>query len=137
VPAASRLPLVAAAALAVAAIAGCGDARSGPEADPAPRPFGEAGDLPGATAPGPREQAQAIAGNPRLLLFDLQTALESVRETRGAYPSQDEFGATDSWALQRAALDAAFDAWSYESDGATYRLTGEVEGREFGIHSPQ
>jgi hypothetical protein len=139
VPAASRLPLAAAilAIAAAAASAGCGDARSGPEADPAPRPFGEAGDLPGAIAPSPREQAQSIAGNPRLLLFDLQTALESVRETRGAYPSQDEFGATDSWALQRAALDAAFDAWSYESDGATYRLTGEAEGREFGIHSPQ
>jgi hypothetical protein len=60
-----------------------------------------------------------------------------VRETRGAYPSQDEFGATDSRALQRAALDAAFDAWSYKSDGATYRLTGKAEGREFGIHSPQ
>ena len=135
-PAASRLPLVAAATLAVA-IAGCGDARSGSEADPAPRPFGEAGELPGATTPTPREQAQAIAGNPRLLLFDLQTALESVRETRGAYPSEDEFGATDTWALQRAALDAAFDAWRYESDGVTYRLTGEAEGREFGIHSPQ
>jgi hypothetical protein len=137
VPAASRLPFALAATLAVAAIAGCGDARSGPEADPAPRPFGQASDLPGTTAPSPREQAQSIAGNPRLLLFDLQTALESVRETRGAYPSQDEFGATDSWALQRAALDAAFDDWSYESDGATYRLTGEAEGREFGIHSPQ
>lgn len=136
-PAASRLPLVGAAILAVAVIAGCGDDRSGPGADPAPRPFGEAGDLPGTTAPSPRQQAQAIAGNPRLLLFDLQTALESVRETRGAYPSQDEFGATDSWALQRAALDAAFDAWSYESDGVTYRLMGEAEGREFGIHSPQ
>lgn len=135
--AASRLPLAAAAILAVAAIAGCGDDRPGPESDPAPRPLGQANDPSGTTAPGPREQAQSIAGNPRLLLFDLQTALESVRETRGAYPSQDEFGATDSWALQRAALDAAFDAWSYESDGTTYRLTGEAEGREFGIHSPQ
>jgi hypothetical protein len=137
VRAASRLPLAAAAILAVAAIGGCGDDRSGPEADPAPRPFGQANDLPGTTTPSPRQQAQSIAGNPRLLLFDLQTALESVRETRGGYPSQDEFVATDSWALQRAALDAAFDGWSYESDGATYRLTGEAEGREFGIHSPQ
>jgi hypothetical protein len=114
---------------------GCGD--GGRDAEPAPRPLGEAGDLPGATVPAPREQAQAIAGNPRLLLFDLQTALEGVRETRGTYPSEDEFRATESWALQRAALDAAFDAWTYESDGAVYRLTAEAAGREFGIRSPE
>jgi hypothetical protein len=138
VPPSSRFPLVAVAALAIAAapaILACGDTRS--DSEPAPRPLGEASELPGATASTPREQAQAIAGNPRLLLFDLQTALESVRETRGAYPSQDEFGATDSWALQRAALDAAFDSWTYESDGAIYRLTGESAGREFGIRSPE
>jgi hypothetical protein len=139
VPPGRRRPfvaLVAAVAIAAApAISGCGD--SGSRFDPAPRPLGEAADLPGATVSTPREQAQAIAGNPRLLLFDLQTALESIRETRGAYPSQDEFRATDSWALQRAALDAAFDAWTYESDGTTYRLTGEAAGREFGIRSPE
>ena len=84
----------------------------------------------------PQEQARAIADNPRLLLFDLQTALESVRETRGSYPTEDEFVATESWALQRAALNAAFDSWTYESDGATYRLTGVSAGRELAIESP-
>lgn len=122
---------LAALALLAAACGGPGDADS-----PAPRPLGEAGDLPGAVAP-PEEQARAIADNPRLLLFDLQTALESVRETRGSYPTEDEFGATESWALQRAALDAAFDSWTYESDGATYRLNGMAGGRELGIESPR
>lgn len=130
------LAIVAAVAIAAASpISGCGDSSS--RSDPEPRPLGEAADLPGATVATPRDQAEAIAGNPRLLLFDLQTALESIRETRGVYPSEDEFGATDSWALQRAALDAAFDAWTYESDGATYRLTGTASGREFGIRSPE
>ena len=118
------------------AILGCGDSPPGSE-DAAPRPFGEARDMPGATVASPEEQAQAIAGNPRLLLFDLQTALEGIRQTRGIYPSTDEFSATESWALQRAALDAAFDSWTYESEGQTYRLSGEAGGREFGITSPE
>lgn len=105
------------------------------ESGPAPRPLGEAADLPGAVAP-PQEQARTMGTNPRLLLFDLQTALESVRETRGSYPTEDEFGATDSWALQRDALDEGFDTWSYQSDGATYRLTGVSAGRELAIESP-
>lgn len=121
--------------LAAVATLGCGD--GGRDSGPAPRPLGEAGDLPGTTLPAPREQAQAIAGNPRLLLFDLQTALDGVRQTRGTYPSEDEFAATESWALQRAALDAAFGAWTYESDGAGYRITAEAAGREFGIRSPE
>jgi hypothetical protein len=118
----------------VGLLVGCGGSES--ESGPAPRPLGEALDRPG-TAASPQEQAVAIAGNPRLLLFDLQTALESVYQTRGSYPTEDELGATESWALQRAALDAAFDAWAYESDGQTYRLTGESGGREFGINSPE
>lgn len=127
----TRIAAVAAALLAAA----CGDS-GGSGAGPAPRPLGEAADLPGAVAP-PGEQARAIADNPRLLLFDLQTALESVRETRGSYPNEDEFVATESWALQRAALDAAFDAWTYQSDGVTYRLTGVAAGREIAIESPR
>jgi len=122
-------------ALGVLAL-GCGDSRSGSE-EPAPRPFGEAADLSGAAVPSAQEQARAIAGNPRLLLFDLQTALEGVFQTRGAYPTSDEFRGTESWALQRDALNAAFDSWTYESDGQTYRLSGESGGREFGIHSPE
>jgi hypothetical protein len=128
----SRLIPLAFAALAL----GCGDSRSGSE-EPAPRPFGEAADLPGAAVPSAQEQARTIAGNPRLLLFDLQTALEGVYQTRGAYPTSDEFRATESWGLQRDALDAAFDSWVYESDGVTYRLSGEAGGREFGIRSPE
>ncbi len=107
------------------------------ESDPAPRPLGDATDLPGAAVAPPQEQARVIATSPRLLLFDLQTALEGVRETRGSYPTEDEFGATDSWALQRAALDEAFESWSYESDGGTYRLTGVSAGRELAIESPR
>ncbi len=107
------------------------------EPDPAPRPLGDATDLPGAAVAPPQEQARVIATSPRLLLFDLQTALEGVRETRGSYPTEDEFGATDSWALQRAALDEAFESWSYESDGGTYRLTGVSAGRELAIESPR
>lgn len=132
----SRLVAAFVAALALAALpSGCGDSSPG-GGEPTPRPLGEAADLPGAV-PSPREQAQTIAGNPRLLLFDLQTALEGMRETRGAYPTTDEFQATDSWALQRAALDAAFESWSYESDGVTFRLSGRAGGRDLGIRSPE
>ena len=127
----ARIAAVAAALLTAA----CGDS-DGSGAGSAPRPLGEATDLPGAVAP-PQEQARAIADNPRLLLFDLQTALESVRETRGSYPTEDELVATESWALQRAALDAAFDTWTYESDGVTYRLTGVSAGHELAIESPR
>lgn len=123
------------AALALAASA-CGD-REGSGNEPAPRPLGEAADLPGTTVAPPQEQAREIATNPRLLLFDLQTALEGVRETRGSYPSVDEFGATESWALQREALSEAFDTWSYESDGRTYRLTGYSGDREIAVQSPR
>jgi len=106
------------------------------DAGPAPRPLAEAAAPAAETPPSPGEQARAIAGNPRLLLFDLQTALEGVNETRGSYPSADEFQATDSWALQRAALDAAFHEWTYESDGGAYTLSGSAGGRTFEIHSP-
>ena len=129
---ATRRTAVAALTLALTAAA-CGESGgSGSE----PRPLGGAADLPGAAAP-PEEQARMIATNPRLLLFDLQTALEGVRETRGSYPSEDEFGATESWALQRAALDAAFESWTYEAEGQTYRLTGVSAGRELAIESPR
>jgi hypothetical protein len=121
------------AAVALSALA-CGNAE---ESGPVPQPLGEGTDLPGATVAPPEEQARIIGTNPRLLLFDLQTAFESVRETRGAYPSEDEFAATDSWALQRAALDEGFDSWTYESDGETYRLSGVSAGRELSIESPQ
>ena len=116
-------------------VAACGESGES-ESEPRPRPLGEATELPGEVAP-PQEQARAIATNPRLLLFDLQTALESVRETRGSYPTVQEFGATEAWALQREALAEAFDTWSYESDGRTYRLTGYSADREIAIESPR
>lgn len=115
-------------------MAACGNPDQ--DAGPVPRPLADANAPAPDAAPSPREQARVIAGNPRLLLFDLQTALESVRETRGSYPSVDEFQATEPWALQRAALDAGFSDWAYESDGESYTLSGDAGGRTFEIHSP-
>ena len=117
----------------VLVILACGDGT--PDEGPAPRPLTDGSASTAGPPPTPGEQARAIARNPRLLLYDLQTALEGVNETRGSYPTVDEFQATETWALQRAALDAAFDTWSYESDGRTYSLSGETGGRTFQIHS--
>lgn len=100
------------------------------------------GEMPEAEAPAagavptPEEQALAIAADPRLLLFDIQTALEGVREAQGAYPTTVEFQVEDRFELQRAALGAAFSSWQYVSDGATYQLTAEADGRQLGIASP-
>src|SRR5688572_20185075 len=84
----------------------------------------------------PEEQARAIAGDPRMLLFDLQTALEAVHQANGAYPTTVEFQLEDRWEFQRAALGAAFSSWEYASDGTTYRLAGEAGGRRLEIASP-
>lgn len=84
----------------------------------------------------PEEQARAIAADPRMLLFDMQTALEAARETSGGYPTSSELRLDDRWSIQRAALDAAFSSWEYRSDGTTYRLTGEGGGRRYEIASP-
>ena len=98
------------------------------ETAPAPEPA-----VPAAT---PEEQAREIAGDPRMLLFDLETALEGVHEASGSWPTTAEFEVDDRWEFQRAALDAAFSSWEYVSDGATYRLTGVTENRRFEIASP-
>jgi hypothetical protein len=45
--------------------------------------------------------------------------------------------ATELRDVQRAALDAAFFEWDYQSDGASYRLAGESGGKRFEIKSPQ
>ena len=84
----------------------------------------------------PEEQARAIAGDPRMLLFDLQTALEAVHQANGVYPTTVEFQLEDRWEFQRAALGAAFSSWEYASDGTTYRLAGEAEGLRLEIASP-
>ena len=65
------------------------------------------------------------------LLFDLQNALEAVRQFNGAYPTTVEFQLEECWDLQREALEAAFSSWDYQSDGTTYRLSGEAAGRRF------
>ena len=128
--------LILAACLAFVCLTGaCEGGEPEQEPAPAPQPLGGSADLPGATVPSPEQQAQALAGNPRMLLFDIQTALEGVHQTRGSYPTVDELRATETWALQRAALDAAFDSWTYESDGVSYRLMGESGGRGFSIGS--
>lgn len=112
--------------LALAALTGCSGTES-ERAEPAGAPSANAS---------PAEQARAIAGDPRMLLFDLQTALEGAREARGGYPSSSEFRLEDRWSLQRAALDAAFTTWSYESDGASYRLAGETGDKRLEIRGP-
>jgi hypothetical protein len=84
----------------------------------------------------PQEQARAIAGDPRMLLFDLETALEGVHEASGAYPTTAEFRLDERWEFQRAALDAAFLSWEYASDGSSFRLSGTTDGRRFDIASP-
>lgn len=85
--------------------------------------------------PSAEEQAERIARNPQLLLFDLQTALESAESARGAYPTTAEFEADERWQLHRAALTAAFTEWSYESDGTTYRVEGTRGERRLSVES--
>lgn len=117
------LPLL----LLTAAAAGCG---GGEEATPPAQP--QAAD----TVASPRDQAIAAARDPRLLLFDVQTALEAVRQEGSPYPTTVEFRTEDRWQIFRAALDVAFSAWEYTSDGSTYQLTGEAGGRRLAIASP-
>jgi len=111
-------------------LAGVGCSEREAEQTPAPVPPDTAAPLT------PEEQARAIAGDPRMLLFDLETALEGVRESSGSYPTTAEFQLDDRWEFQRAALHAAFSSWEYASDGSSYRLSGSVEGRRFDIASP-
>jgi hypothetical protein len=114
--------------LVLLALLGCADRETSQEEAAAPADNGR--------TLTPEEQARAIAGDPRMLLFDLQTALEAVHEANGAYPTTVEFQLEDRWEFQRAALGAAFSSWEYASDGTTYRLSGEAEGRRLEIASP-
>lgn len=116
-------------AILLAALAACGGER--PELE-----GGEAGR---AASPGPErdEPSSGIARkDPRLLLYDVQTALESARTTDGEYPTYGEFTLEDRWSLLDAALDEAFEEWSYSSDGESYRLVAERGGTRFEIQSP-
>ncbi len=130
IPSISLGPLAVGLALALAMAApGCG--RQDGQPPPAERSAGTPGSATSSAAsPAPRER------DPRLLLFDLETALGAVHASGEAYPTTSEFSLQDRWRLQRAALDEAFDEWRYESDGTTYRLTGRRAGRRFTIASP-
>ena len=116
--------------LVLVLLAGHGCSERETEEPPPPTPLDTAAALT------PQEQARAIASDPRMLLFDLQTALEGIHETSGAYPTTAEFQLDDRWEFQRAALSAAFSSWEYASDGSSYRLSGSADGRRFDIASP-
>lgn len=116
----SRLSLVIPAALVT--LGGCGDAGA-PAADSL-----EVGREEGVEAPG--------ASDPRMALFDLQTVLEATRAADDSYPTTGEFSYEETWRLQRAVLERAFDEWSYSSQGSQYRLTGTVGGQRFEVSSP-
>lgn len=111
--------------LCVATALGCGRREVEPAAGPGPD-----------SVASPEEQAEASAREPRLLLFDIQTALEATRQAGEAYPTTVEFQADDRWAIHRAALEIAFTEWQYASDGTTYQLTGNAQGRRLAIASP-
>jgi len=133
--------------LTIPLVAGCG----GNDAPEPPRPL-EAADPAGGGALGTdaaldsalageemstEDLIERMAESPRFLLFDLQTALESSRAGRESYPTEAEFQADDRWLIHRAALDVAFDTWSYESDGSRYRVEGSLEDRTLSIASPE
>ncbi|MDX1624047.1 MAG: hypothetical protein R3199_08695 [Gemmatimonadota bacterium] len=80
---------------------------------------------------------QAVSSDPRFLLFDIQTALESAHAADGEYPSVGEFTLRDRWRTMNTALDVAFDEWSYYSDGESYTLVAERGGRHLEISSPE
>jgi hypothetical protein len=94
---------------------------------------------PEAPAPqGSREEADVIAGtsDPLMALFDLQTVLEATRAATDSYPTTGEFTYGETWRVQRAVLDRAFEEWSYSSHGFDYRLTGTAGGQRFEVASP-
>lgn len=132
-----RRPAVA--LLAIALLAACGERES---ADPAPRPLGEG--PPGeartdpAVPPGgaPAEAPAEAPADPRLVLFDVETALESARPTQDGYPAADAFLHEERWRVHRQRLDSAFDEWEYQSDGESYRLRGDIGERAYDVSGP-
>lgn len=99
----------------------------------APACDGDAGSDPPEAA-GERGAVETI--DPRLVLFDVQTTLESARVPEDRYPGVGDFTLSERWRPQREVLDAVFDEWSYASDGRTYRLSGIRQGRRYEIASP-
>lgn len=130
-----RFPI---ALLAVALILACGggdpDSR-----EPAPLDLrDQAADeplLPGQAAT-PAEEPAPVASDPRLVLFDVRTALEAVRPTQDGYPVTDAFRHEERWRVQRERLDAAFDDWDYTSDGEAFRLRGVIGDRAWDVTGP-
>ncbi|MFN2382782.1 MAG: hypothetical protein ABR559_00805, partial [Gemmatimonadota bacterium] len=89
--------------LAAGLAIGCGDppadSRPAPDANPGVG-FGAPGGIPSTAAPGAAASAQRST-DPRLLLFDLQTALEAAHAAAGSYPTTDAFQLEPAWQLQR------------------------------------
>lgn len=122
--------------LAIALLAACGERES---ADPAPRPLGEGppGEARSDPAAPSAEDAPAQApADPRMVLFDVETALESSRPTQDGYPVADAFLHEERWRVHRQRLDAAFDEWTYESDGESFRLRGVIGARAYDVSGP-
>ncbi|MDX1661730.1 MAG: hypothetical protein R3326_08070 [Gemmatimonadota bacterium] len=125
--------------VALSVLVSCGG-EGGGDAEPAPRPLSEtgadAGDrpaLPGETAGDPAGQAPA---DPRLVLFDVKTALESARPTQGGYPVTDAFRYEQKWRIHRERLETAFDGWEYRSDGESFHLRGFIGERAYEVRGP-
>lgn len=125
--------------LAIALLTACGERES---ADPAPRPLGEGppGETrtdPAAPSADPAADAPAEApADPRLVLFDVETALESVRPTQDGYPVTDAFRYEERWRVHRQRLEAAFDGWDYHSDGESFQLRGVIGERAYHVSGP-
>lgn len=125
--------------LAIALLAACGERES---TDPAPRPLGEG--PPGETrtdpatpsAGAPAESPAEAPADPRLVLFDVETALESARPTQDGYPVTDAFRYEERWRVHRQRLDAAFDGWDYYSDGESFQLRGVIGERAYHVSGP-
>ena len=94
-------------------------------------------------APDDGRQPEPAAGaapverlDPRLVLFDVQTRLESAKAGTGEYPAVGEIQLGEEWGATRDLLDAGFDEWRYVREGEGYRLSGRVGGKAFDITSP-
>lgn len=130
----SRFLRLASRAAVLAILAGCG---GDPPDREAPRPIGsgapEGLGAETAEAPGP---AADVPADPRMVLFDVQTALEAGRAAQGTYPVPDAFRYEERWRVQRQRLDAVFDGWDYTSDGETFRLRGTIDERAWDVSVP-
>lgn len=119
---------------AVAILASCGaDERERPASSP--RATEEGARAP-EREPTDESTVEIQSADPRLVLFDVKTALESARPTQGGYPVPDEFRYEDRWRVHRERLDAAFDGWDYQSDGDSFRLRGFIGENAYHVRGP-